>query len=68
MKAILLVDMPDNCRACRYKCFEASLRDKYRPYWCPLKPMPSKKKEEPVGGLFAKGWNKCLEEITGETE
>ena len=23
-----------------------------RPSWCPLKPMPSKKKEEPVGGLF----------------
>ena len=47
MKAVLVIDeMPENCRECRYRCFEASLRDKYRPSWCPLRPLPQKKEVE----------------------
>ena len=81
MKAILVInEMPDNCRACHYKCFEANLRDEYRPYWCPLKPMPNKKEGYQTGATlwdgtpeirfneYSIGWNDCLDEITGETE
>lgn len=45
-----------------------------RPLWCPLRPMPSKL--VPFGyldagnedGLYEKGYNDCIDEITGETE
>ena len=49
--------------------------DKKRNPYCPLKPMPSKRKN-PITKTFgtpfnkgqAKGWNDCIDEITGETE
>ena len=42
--------------------------------WCPLKPMPQKMTPVTLHQciedeyLYQKGWNDCLEEITGETE
>lgn len=45
--------------------------------WCPLKPMPNKRYIKEIGwncteylteSLFERGWNACLEKITGETE
>ena len=43
-----------------------------RPSWCPLRPMPKKMKRRATDGaidlIYATGYNKCLEEITGETE
>lgn len=47
---------------------------KQKPSWCPLRPLPSKL--VPFGyldagnedGLYEKGYNDCIDEITGETE
>lgn len=47
-----------------------------RPSWCPLKPLPGKKTEEEEKAKdpynedlfyddYIRGWNDCLEEITG---
>lgn len=45
-----------------------------RPSWCPLRPLPSKRRK-PFTKTFgtpynigkAEGWNRCLDEILGET-
>lgn len=51
------------------------LKSRYeKPTWCPLRPLPSKL--VPFGyldagnedGLYEKGYNDCIDEITGETE
>lgn len=51
-----------------------------KPYWCPLRPLPEKKEmitdlpqlTDSVSGkiarAFIKGYNACINEITGETE
>lgn len=52
MKAVLVIDMPNDCYDCpcyyeeRNKCevtFENIEDDIERPSWCPLKPLPHKK-------------------------
>lgn len=56
------------------------LDDSTKPTWCPLRPLPQKKEiikekyNEHVVDMWcedewtANGWNKCLDEITGETK
>ena len=84
MKAILVIDMPENCIECplhqRYcgaicRALEKEHTDErfyHREDWCPLRPMPIKK--EALMGMgkinFGKalGWNDCLDEILGETD
>lgn len=79
MKAILVIDMPNNCEECNIIYFqghgERSTCDSgdwsKRPSWCPLKDLPSKMIPEMVmGNKFAEGcvqgWNDCLDAITGE--
>lgn len=49
-----------------------------RPSWCPLRPLPQKKEidttlvfggyENIIQEALARGYNSCLDEITGETE
>ena len=52
-----------------------------KPSWCPLKPLPKKNKYDvgkyatvdyennvTLGHYLNKGWNDCLDAITGETE
>lgn len=73
-KAILVMDMPDNCFYCF--CMESceKLRKKNgidirnglndRPDCCPLKDLPEKKKYH--DGTFngvVNGWNLCIDEI-----
>lgn len=45
MKAILVIDMPTNCRGCdklvRKGCLKGDYRKDERPKQCPLKPLPS---------------------------
>ena len=36
-----------------------------KPTWCPLKPLPNKWHDT---SSIARGFNKCIDEITGETE
>lgn len=84
MKAILVVEMPNNCEECPccYGFICSPLAREMgiwgihngKPTDCPLKPMPRKRepKEEWLNEYhrdeFADGWNACLEKITGETE
>lgn len=92
MKAILVIDMPVVCGECDYclisndgsvycsltQCFCSKdlVKDKEKELWCPLKPMPSKRKSmvEWVDANvkthditeYDKGWNDCIEFLEGE--
>ena len=85
MKAILVIDMPNECDGCpclNYKMWYCQADKKHRdggdddiPEWCPLKPMPQKKKLDEDLLLsqnfkleYARfdGYNKCIDEILGE--
>ena len=72
MKAVLVIDMPNNCGECKLIHLQGigeSICDAVdwskRPSWCPLRPLPNKLKETNDDAI---GWNACLDEITGETE
>lgn len=83
MKAILVVDMPKDCRECPcfydWLCCQAKdglnvVGDK-RPRGCPLKPMPQKKETRNAiqyRGLAEEyrkeGFNECIDEILGGEE
>ena len=66
MKAVLVIDMPENgCKSCPLVSYgdKCSIEIEH----CPLRPLPKKiKQEEDVTYMY--GWNDCLDEITGETE
>ena len=87
MKAILVIDMPNNCEECNIIYFqghgERSTCDSgdwsKRPSWCPLRPLPKKKAphfdpndstydEERERSIMNEidGYNRCIDEITGE--
>ena len=81
MRAVLVFDMPKDCYECPCVCDEFNScqacndckreRDqKGIPSWCPLKPLPHSKQMENrwFSDDYSKGWNACLDEITGETE
>lgn len=99
MKAILVLEMPKNCLECPCSdigkdCFSndycelianKEIESPYeKPDWCPLKPVPSKKKEryginrqtstghwETYGektDSVATGYNACIDEILGDKE
>lgn len=80
---LVIDEMPTGCIGCpcyyedRGKCqntWEEIEDDCTRPSWCPLRPLPSKR-HIPITKTFgtpfnvgkAKGWNACLDAITGET-
>ena len=84
MKAILVIDAPNNCSEC--PCFhEGECGNKYkgyvgdylgwdsgRPSWCPLKPMPTRVgHEEGLDSVFNIGWEhgyNACLDDLGETE
>ena len=86
MKAILVMDMPSSCDKC--PLFGSHYSDmtcrgngrsinypypkEVRQDWCPLKPMPEKKKVQDVLYLhseyFDLGYNACIDEILGDKE
>lgn len=94
MKAILILDMPEDCCQCPYmksidviptnywyctadphNLISLSERLERREEWCPLKLMPNKipmaldrEPTEAEWRVWRKGWNDCLDVITGETE
>lgn len=83
MKAVLVIDMPNNCGECKLIHLQGigeSICDAVdwskRPSWCPLKPLPNyrdnSKKPQDYADVWIDGaktgWNACLDEITGETE
>ena len=82
MKAVLVIDMPDEAKAedyrMRYGLFTNKGEEPF-PYGeiaieckdIDLIPLPSKKYEHPYpheNNEYDYGWNDCLKEITGETE
>jgi len=81
MKAILVMEMPENCVRCPLfsgNHSDMTCRGNYRtidfPYpddkvqdWCPLVPMPERKIAVPgyEAHIEAKGWNACLDAVEG---
>ena len=81
MKAILVIDMPKDCRECPcfydWICCQAksglNVEGDEIPRGCPLKPMPEKMKVnydfiascEVTEKVVAMGWNACIDEILG---
>lgn len=78
-KAILVMDMPDDCFECNF-CVEMAAQDRCvavgkriftitKPDWCPLKPIPEKDEvyylHEWSAG-YKKGWNDCVNYVAGE--
>lgn len=63
-KAILVIDMPENCRKCDLRVIGAYnfctgsggrkidqmtiINEDIKPDWCPLRPMPEEEKEKPI--------------------
>lgn len=51
MKAVLVIDMPNNCEECKITYFQGHGESSIcysgdwskRPSWCPLRPLPQKK-------------------------
>ena len=82
MKAILVIDMPEDCYGC--PCYQGMSGDSFcgvsnedtmintdtKPNWCPLKLMPQKKEIEWSDSFgkhnYKKGFNECIDEILGE--
>lgn len=83
MKSILVIDTPKDCLACpciklfadaEYCSVNMKPLGVHIPKWCPLRPLPQEKElgdfEEITwdDDIYALGFNRCLHEITGETE
>ena len=88
MKAILVLEMPSSCMGCNFLHCEIEENKEYceareirkqvdlaneeKPDWCPLRPMPEKKKVQDVLYLhseyFDLGYNACIDEILGDKE
>lgn len=84
MKEILLIEMPQNCGECRLRYFKqgdycCATRNLVDPTEkdenCPLRPLPQRAVDNIapfdkslVDPSLCEGWNRCLEEILGETE
>lgn len=70
-KSILVIDAPENCKACEFYdkendeckkrefvvCYEHRIGGR-----CPLKPIPQKQYVNPMNGYIA-GYNACIDEI-----
>lgn len=77
MKAILVIDMPENCFKCKLqdwancRIVKGCHTGDTRPNWCPLKLIPSKK-DKPTksesAACFNSGYNACIDEILGDKE
>lgn len=75
-KSVLVIDTPENCGKCKFIsefwCRAMNGRrvpnNDVIPNWCPLKPLPEKMAgvvlAEHWGGV-KKGWNACIDAITG---
>ena len=71
MKAILVLDMPNDCDDCPLNAhtdydFDICWVDKKSKGVCPLKPMPEKMRtdaDDIEEDSYIQGWNECLEEV-----
>lgn len=72
MKAILVIDMPSDCKNCLLNIYGicAGTGELIHSISCPLKPMPKKLQidvDEWDDG-YDNGWNDCIDELVGEKE
>ena len=76
MKAILVLEMPENCFQCKLQDY-ASCRivkgchiGDTRPDWCPLRPAPEKRQttDDFWQGCVNIVRNHCIDEILGDKE
>ena len=88
-KAVLVLDMPDSCMGCNFLYCDAenntescqarekarivNLEKEIKPDWCPLRPIPKKKRtigteSENDKLLMNCGWNDCIDAISGKTD
>ena len=89
-KAILVMDMPESCMGCNFMCCDAEnnsescqaketarvvdLEKESKPDWCPLRPVPEKKKlkgnvhnlQRVAEEIEAASWNACIDAIGGD--
>ena len=76
MKAILVMDMPENCFKCKLqdwancRIVKGCHTGDTRPDWCPLKPAPEKRQTtndfwEMCANIIR---NTCIDEILGDKE
>ena len=74
-KAVLVIDMPKNCFACKLqdwvncRIVKGCHTGDTRPVWCPLREVPEKAdfrkaKTETVAN-WIEGWNACIDRILG---
>ena len=67
MKAILVLEMPENCFKCKLqdwancRIVKGCHTGDTRPDWCPLKPVPQKKEEKQYCGNGVFGINTAME-------
>lgn len=75
MKAVLVMDMPENCLKCKLQDWATCRVTKKchtgnnRPDCCPLRPLPKKQSLSfinPGQDAITMGWNAAIEEIEGE--
>lgn len=79
-KAILVMDMPDDCFECNF-CVELAAHDRCvaagksiftikKPDWCPLKELPEKMEGynsiKWQWGEYEDGWNHCIDYLIDE--
>ena len=76
-KAVLVMDMPEDCKQCVFcRGLNACKLKKYlvkqimeggKPDWCPLRELPERSDhpEHCDNGRFDAGWNGCLDAIEG---
>lgn len=72
-KGVILMDIPNNCRDCKYFGFVCKITgercNRYnqdeRPVWCTIRPIPERANHEDYcdNGRYDKGWNDCLDEL-----
>ena len=82
-KAVLVMEMPTKCRKCSCRYIDQhgdamckakrkfiDTGDGSKPNWCPLRELPGKAYHEYFcdNGRYDRGWNECLDKITGERE
>ena len=75
-KAILVIDMPENCFKCKLqdwancRIIKGCHTGDTRPDWCPLKELPKKKKDTLMTNYsrYVQGWNDCIDRILEGSE
>ena len=81
-KAVLVMDMPENCKKCRFHLNYPSVKhycyikqeafEEEKPKWCPLKPLPEKDTKsyypDEYEDGYAHGWNACIDAIGGSKD